>query len=113
MNGGYSRAADPDSLTILNIKLLASLDIRFLIHLYIFLYIHANVSSIWKTAIIAPLLKPHKSAEQGSNHRPMSLCCPVVNVLMCLLLPKLTSILIALTIIASALKDYSPSPSHD
>ena len=63
-NSGNFRATGPDGVTIHQIKHLSPLGIQYLTHLYIvynLLYNYANIPSIWKTAIIIPLLKPGKT----------------------------------------------------
>ena len=42
----------------------------------------ANIPVIWKQAIVVPILKPGKPAEQGNSYRPISLLSPVVKILL-------------------------------
>ena len=79
--GGNSRAAGPDGLTILHLKHLGPIGTAYLTNLFNLSYNHANIPSIWKTASIIPLLKPGKPAGLSTSYRPISLLCPVVNVL--------------------------------
>ena len=45
--------------------------------------------SIWKSALVIPILKPGKSASKGPSYLPVSLLCPAVKILERLLLPSL------------------------
>ena len=86
---GTSTAAGPDHLNILHLRNLGPAGISFLCHLFNLSISCANIPSIWKTAIIIPLLKPGKPASSGSSYRPISLLCPAAKVLERLLLPDL------------------------
>jgi hypothetical protein len=44
---------------------------------------------VWKTAIIIPILKPGKPADQGASYRPISLLSPAVKILERLLRPHI------------------------
>ena len=94
---GNSRAAGPDGLTILHLKNLGPLAIRYLTHLFNLSYNHSDIPSIWKTATLIPLPKPGKAAGLGPSFRPISLLCPAVKVLERLLLPELNSLHMAPT----------------
>ena len=91
-NSGNSRAAGPDGLTIIHLKHIGPLATHYLTHLYNLSYNHANIPSIWKSAIVIPIPKPGKPAGLGPNYRPISLLCPAVKVLERLLLPELNSL---------------------
>ena len=49
----------------------------------------AEVPSIWKSALVLPILKPGKPSGKGPSYRPVSLLCPAVKILERLLLPSL------------------------
>jgi hypothetical protein len=49
------------------------------------------IPAVWKSALVIPVLKPGKPADQGASYRPISLISPVVKILERLLLPDLTS----------------------
>ena len=91
-HGGNSRAAGPDGLTILHLKHLGPLATQYLTQLFNLSYSHANIPSIWKTAIVIPLPKPAKSPSLGPSYRPISLLCPAAKVLERLMLPELNSL---------------------
>ena len=88
---GTSTAIGPDHLNILHLRNLGPAGISFLCTLFNLSVSHSNIPSIWKTAIIIPLLKPGKPASDGSSYRPISLLCPAAKVLERLLLPTLNS----------------------
>ena len=90
LQSGNSRAAGPDGLTILHLKHLGPRGLAYLTRLYNMSYNKADIPSIWKKAIIIPLLKPGKLPSLGSNYRPISLLCPAAKVLERLLLPELS-----------------------
>ena len=96
-NSGNSRAAGPDGLTIHQLKHLGPLGLLFLTTLYNLSYNNADIPSIWKSAIIIPLLKPGKPATSGAGYRPISLLCPAIKVLERLLIPELRSLPLAHT----------------
>ena len=70
---GNSRATGPDGLTIHHIKHLGPLGIQYLTDLYNISYSHTDIPSIWKSAIIIPLLKPSKPVVLGTSYRPISM----------------------------------------
>ena len=78
---GSSTAPSPDGLTILQLKNLGPLGLRYLCKLFNLSYAHSRLPSIWKHAILLPLLKPGKPRDQGSSYRPISLLCPASKVL--------------------------------
>ena len=84
-----STAAGPNGLTMLHLKHLGPLGIRYLTRLCNLSVQAADIPSIWKTAHVIPILKPNKPADQGSSYRPISLLCPEVKVLERLNLPIL------------------------
>jgi hypothetical protein len=53
----------------------------------------ADLPSIWKGAVIVPVLKPMEPANEGSSYWPISLLCPAAKVLERLLLPAVTDAL--------------------
>ena len=88
---GNSTASGPDHLNILHLRNLGPSGISYLCSLFNLSINNADIPSIWKTAIIIPLLKPGKPAGDGSSYRPISLLCPAIKVLERLLLPELNS----------------------
>ena len=84
---GNSTAPSPDGLTILQLKNLGPIGLRYLCKLFNLSYAHASLPAIWKRAIILPLLKPNKPKDQGPSYRPISLLCPASKVLERLMLP--------------------------
>jgi hypothetical protein len=48
---------------------------------------------VWKQAIIVPILKPGKPANQGLSYRPISLLSPVVKILEHLIKPEVLAAL--------------------
>jgi hypothetical protein len=53
----------------------------------------ANIPSIWKKALVIPVVKPGKPAEVSTSYRPISLLCPAAKILERLLLPDITEAL--------------------
>ena len=92
---GNSRATGSDGFITKHIKQLSRLGINFLTHLYDLSYNYADLSSMWETGIIVPLIKPKKSAEHGSRYSAISLLCPAVKVLNRILSRQLTFIPLA------------------
>ena len=84
-----SPAAGPNDLTMLHMKHLGPLGIRFATHLFNLSVRAADIPAIWKSAHVIPVLKPGKSPDQGLSYRPISLLCPEIKVLERLLLPIL------------------------
>ena len=95
LHSGNSRAAGPDGLTILHLKRLGPYGLAYLTRLFNMSYNRADIPSIWKSAIIIPLLKPGKPPSLGPSYRPISLLCPAVKVLERLLLPELNRLPLA------------------
>ena len=50
----------------------------------------ADIPSIWKSALVLPVLKPGKDPIEGPSYRPISLLCPASKVLERLILPYLS-----------------------
>ena len=94
---GNSRAAGPDGFTNLHLKHLGPLGLQYLTDLFNLSFNHADIPSIWKLAIVFPLLKAGKPAGLGPNYRPISLLCPAAKVLERLLLPELNTLPISPT----------------
>jgi hypothetical protein len=88
-----SKAFGPDSLTPLHLKHLGPSGISYLTQLFNLSLRHANIPSVWKSAIVEPAVKPGKPAHLSSSYRPISLLSPAVKVLEALLLPRLTEYL--------------------
>ena len=76
-----SRAYDPDSLSIFQLKNLGPLDPEHLTALYNDSLKSCRLPSIWKTSLIIPIPKPGKDSSQGTSYRPISLLCPAAKVL--------------------------------
>jgi retron-type reverse transcriptase len=81
--------------------------------------------AIWKAAVIVPIFKPGKPADQGSSYRPVSLLSPVAKVLERLLLMstmpkspfnicvgKLAFLLLSLLVINNENSGYASSNNH-
>ena len=85
-----SPAAGPNDLTMLHLKHIGPLGVRYLTHLFNLSMRAADIPAIWKSANI-PLLKPGKSPDLGPSYRPISLLCPEINVLERLNLPVLSA----------------------
>ena len=64
------------NLSVLQLKHLGPLGLRYLCRLFNLSFAQARIPDIWKHAIIVPLLKPGKPKEQGTSYRPISLLCP-------------------------------------
>ena len=86
-----STATGPDNLTSLHLKHLGPLGITFLTHTLNLSVQKVAIPAIWKDAIIIPLLKPGKSADNGKSYHPISLLSPTVKILERLILPYLTT----------------------
>ena len=80
-SSGSSTALSPDGLSVLQLKNLGPIDLRYLCKLFNLSFAHARIPDIWKHAIIVPLHKPGKPKEQSTSHRPISLLCPSSKVL--------------------------------
>ena len=86
-----STATGPDNLTSLHLKHLGPLGIAFLTHTLNLSVQKVDIPAVWKDALIIPLLKPGKPAENSKSYRPISLLSPTVKILERLLLPYLTT----------------------
>jgi hypothetical protein len=87
-----SMATGPDGLTaVYLIKHLGPAGKAYSTQIFNLSVRDAVVPSIWKTAVVLPILKPGKPAGVGSSYRPISLLCPAIKVLERLLLPSITS----------------------
>ena len=75
-NSGSSTALSPDDLSVLQLKHLGPLGLRYLCRLLNLSYAQARIPNIWKHALIVPLLKPGKPKEQGTSYCHISLLCP-------------------------------------
>ena len=65
--------------------------VKFLTILYNLSVRTSQIPACWKDAIILPLVKPGKSADDATGYRPISLLSPVVKVLERCLLPTITA----------------------
>ena len=86
-----STAAGPNDITPLHLKHLGPQGLAFLTRLYNLSVRDACVPVIWRSANVVPVLKPGKTADQGTSYRPISLLCPEFKVLERLLLPALSA----------------------
>jgi hypothetical protein len=82
-----STAVGPDGLTALHLKHLGPRALTFLTEIFNLSVNYANIPIVWKQAIIIPVLKPGKPADQGLSYRPISLLSPVVKILKRLIKP--------------------------
>jgi hypothetical protein len=78
MQSSSSMATGPDDLTALHLKHLGPVR-------------DAVIPAIWKTALVLPVPKPGKPADQGTFYRPISLLTQVMKILERLVLPSLTA----------------------
>jgi hypothetical protein len=67
--------------------------LAFLTQLFNLSILHADIPAIWKSALIVPILKPGKPADQGSSYRPISLPNPAAKILERLLHPEFVAAL--------------------
>jgi hypothetical protein len=88
-----SSVVGPDDLTALHLKHLSPQALSYLIKLFNLSNNHANLPVVWKQAIIIPVLKPGKPADQGLSYRPISLLSPVVKILERLIKPDIVAAL--------------------
>jgi hypothetical protein len=96
MKSSSSTATGPDGLTLLHLKHLGLAAISYLTDVFNLSVRDAVIPAIWKQALVLPILKPGKPADQGASYRPISLLCPPVKILERLPLPSLiTSAFIA------------------
>jgi hypothetical protein len=88
-----SNTTGSDGLTSIQLKSISPRGLEYLPKIFNLSVSNADLPSIWKAAIIVPVLKPGKPANEGSSYCPMSLLCPVAKVLERLLLPAVTAAL--------------------
>jgi hypothetical protein len=88
-----SSAVGPDGLTAVHLKHLGQRVLAYLTDLFNFSVNNADIPVIWKLAVIVPILKPGKPAEQGLSYRPISLLSPVVKILEQLIKPDVVAAL--------------------
>ena len=84
-----STALGPDDLSTVHFKHMGPLAVAFLTELFNLSVAKANLPSIWKRAIVLPVLKPGKTADEGVSYRPISLLCPASKILEKLIHPFL------------------------
>jgi hypothetical protein len=84
-----SVAVGPDGLTSIHFKHLGARCLAFLTKLFNLSTSLIEIPVVWKTAIIIPILKPGKPADQGTSYRPISLLSPAVKILERLLRPHI------------------------
>jgi hypothetical protein len=85
-----STTTGPDGLTSLHLKHLGQSGINYLTELLNLSVRDAVIPVIWKTALVLPIPKAEKLADQGLSYRPISLLSPAIKILERLLLPTLT-----------------------
>jgi hypothetical protein len=88
-----SSATGPDGLTVIHLKHIGPRAIAYLTELFNLSVCNADFPSIWKAAVVVPVLKPGKPANEGGSYRPISLRSPAVKVLERLLLPLVSAAL--------------------
>jgi hypothetical protein len=88
-----SSAVGPDGLTALHLKHLGPQVLSYLTELFNLSINYANLPVVWKQAIIIPVLKPGKPADQGLSYRPISLLSPVAKILERLIKPDIVAAL--------------------
>ena len=89
-----STATGPDGLAPWHFKRLGPKGIEYLTATFNLSIATAEIPSVWKLAIVIPVLKPGKAPHLGTSYRPISLLCPAVKVLERLLLPTLNKTLV-------------------
>jgi hypothetical protein len=88
-----SSAVGPDGFTAVHLKHIGPCAIRYLTKLYNLSVVNADIPAIWKAAVIVPVLKPGKSANEGASYRPILLLSLAAKVLEHLLLPDVVAAL--------------------
>jgi hypothetical protein len=88
-----SSATGPDGLTAIHLKHIGPRCIAHPTKLFNLSVGNADLPALWKAAVIVPVLKPGKPANEGSSYRPISLLCPAMKVVERLLFPIITSAL--------------------
>ena len=85
-----STAVGPDGISILHLKHMGPLALDYFTSLFNISVSSADIPSIWKSALVLPVLKPGKDPIEGPSYRPISLLCPASKVLERLILPYLS-----------------------
>ena len=85
-----STATGPDGICILHLKHMGPLALGYLTNLFNISVANADIPSIWKSALVLPVLKTGKVPTEGPSYRPISLLCPASKVLERLILPYLS-----------------------
>ena len=86
-----SRAFGPDLLSIFHLKNLGPKATEYLTALFNDSFKFSRISSIWKTSLVIPILKPGKDSSQGTSYRPISLLCLAAKVMEALILPEVNN----------------------
>jgi hypothetical protein len=84
----------PDGLTAIHLKHLGMRGLAYLTCLYYLSESNADLPTMWKAAVIVPVLKPGKPANESLSYRPISLLSRAVKVLEGLLLSSTTAALL-------------------
>ena len=84
-----STALGPDALAAVHLKHLGPIALGYLTELFNISIANSDIPSIWKNALVLPVLKPGKPSGFGPSYRPISLLCPASKILERLLLPYL------------------------
>jgi hypothetical protein len=101
-----SSATDPEFLMAIHLKHLGPHCMDYLTNLFNLSVSNVDIPSIWKAAVIVPVLKPGKPASEGSSYRTISLLSPSAKVLECLLLPFIMNAL------PKSLTQHGFAPGH-
>ena len=89
-----SSALGPDGLSVLHLKHLGPVALRYLTELFNLSVAHSNLPAIWKNALVLPILKPGKYPTEGVSYLPIKLLCPASKILERLILPYLNEHLV-------------------
>ena len=84
-----SSAIGPTGVCMLHLKHLGPIALKYLAKLFTLSLAQCRIPSAWKGALIIPLIKPNKPADDPASYRPISLLCPMGKLLEKLLLPHL------------------------
>ena len=84
-----STAVGPDGFCTAHLKHIGPLATNYLTDLFNLSVAKANLPAMWKRAIVLPVLKPGKTADEGVSYRPISLLCLASKILERLIHPYL------------------------
>jgi hypothetical protein len=83
-------ATGPDGIGPEHFRHLGQRAMKYLTELFNLSVGDAVIPSIWKQALILPVVKPGKPASQSTSFRPISLLCPAAQIFERLLLPDIS-----------------------